>query len=159
MLTRAQWARIILIGVLMAIGTLGVRVYYDNKTRVGHDCGSHSINDRLRRCPTCSRVSAPAMKPPRPSTAISSPTRSRCACTGFRHLFIFLPTELGFLQRASRYRRANLRSVDGLHSRGGIPLLVDEVIKFFLRRSRSAPPGRTGSDAATPPDAGAGLTK
>ncbi len=81
-------------------------------------------------------ASARAARPPAPSTGTFCSDRNQLLLYGFALLLTFLPTELGFLQQL-----LGLTSLTGNQWLTAIVLafallLVDEVIKIFLRRSR-----------------------
>ena len=133
-LSRSQWVRITFLGLLMAIGTLVLEaVYAPAGAAVAATMGfvvfslfNVVIGSQLR-----------AAKPTAPSTGTSCSDRRQLMLYGLALLFTFLPTELGFLQRF-----LGLTSLSGDQwllciGFAFVLLLVDEVIKFFMRRRRS----------------------
>ena len=131
-LSRSQWVRIAFIGLLMAVGTLILEWYYAPR---GAARGGH---DGVRRVLALQRHHRPERRSETGSAFNRDilSDRHQLMLYGLALLFIFLPTELGFLQR-----------ILGLTSLSGDQwlicigfaialLLVDEVIKFFLRRRR-----------------------
>ena len=153
-LTRAQWARIIFIGVLMAIGTLGVRVYYENNGGVDAIVATTLSMTVFGLFNFAAGISA------RDETGsafnrdiFSDPFQVRLY--GLSLLFIFLPTQLNFLQRILGTSDITFEQWMVCIILAFILLLVDEVIKFFMRRSRStqsvasATPAPTQASAST----------
>ena len=135
MLSRSQWVRIIFLGLLMAIGTL----FWRQPTKP----------PALPRQPPWGLSSSRLI-----SVVIGLSARSETASAfnrdilhdrnqlmlyGLALLLTFLPTELGFLQRI--LGPTPLTGNQWLLCIGFAIalLLVDEVIKFFLRRRRSQP--------------------
>jgi Ca2+-transporting ATPase len=144
-LTRAQWARIIVLGVIMATGTLGARVYYENTGNVDPVVAATISMVVFGLFNLFAGISA------RDETGsafnrdiFADPFQTRLY--GLSLLFIFLPTALDFLQ--GFLGTASLTFEQWLVCIGiaFILLLVDEVIKFFMRRSR----GRSTAPATTP---------
>jgi len=147
-LTRAQWARIIFLGVLMAIGTLGVRVYYENNGGVDAVVATTLSMTVFGLFNFAAGVSA------RDETGsafnrdiFADPFQIRLY--GLSLLFIFLPTQLNFLQRILGTSDITFEQWMVCIALAFILLLVDEVIKFFLRRSRSTQSAASVTPAPT----------
>ncbi len=134
-LSRSQWVRLVFLGLLMAFGTLLLEWYYALAGAAVAATMAFVVFSLFNviiglscRSETRSAFNRDVLH-----------DRHQLMLYGLALLFIFLPTELGFMQR-----------ILGLTSLSGDQwlicigfaialLLVDEVIKFFLRRRRSQP--------------------
>jgi Ca2+-transporting ATPase len=132
-LTRSQWVRIAFLGILMAIGTLILeKVYTPAGNAVMYSMGFvvfslFSVVIGL----SCRSETGSAF-----NRDIFS-DRSQLMLYGLALLLTFLPTELGFMQRI--LGTTSLSGNQWLICIGFAIalLLVDEVIKVFMRRGRS----------------------
>jgi P-type Ca2+ transporter type 2C len=134
-LSRAQWARIIVLGIVMAVGTLGTRVYYENNGGVDPVVAATISMVVFGLYNLFAGISA------RDETGsafnrdiLSDPFQTRLY--GLSLLFIFLPTSLDFLQRFLGTGDLTFDQWLVCIAVAFVLLLVDEVFKFFLRRSR-----------------------
>jgi Ca2+-transporting ATPase len=144
-LSRSQWARIIFLGLLVAIGTLAVETLYEPAgAAVAASIGfvTFSLFNIVLGLSARDEF----------ETALSGEIlsdRRQLQLYGLALLIVILGTELGITQR-----------IFGLTSLNGsqwltciilavVLLLVDEVIKFFLRR-RHRPEALASSEAASP---------
>ncbi len=133
-LTRLQWLRIIFLGLLMASGILLLEAYYA-------PAGAAVAATMAFVVFSLFNVVIGLSARDETHTVFNRDTladQRQLGLYGLTLLLTLLPTELGFLQRIF-----GLTSLDGNHwliciSFGIFLLLVDEVIKFFLRRRRSA---------------------
>jgi Ca2+-transporting ATPase len=150
-LTRSQWVRVTFLGLLMAIGTLVLEAYFAPagpavaatmafvafslfNVVIGLSCRSetHSAFNR---------------------DILSD--RHQLLLYGLALLLIFLPTELGFTQRTLGLAGLSIEQWVLCLALALTLLLVDEVIKFFLRRRRKGTPTQQPRSAARPAAAAA----
>ncbi len=128
-LSRSQWARVAFIGVLMAVGTLTVEAGADPAvapTMAFVVFSLFAVSNGL----SCHSETRSAFN----RNILND--RNQLMLYGLALLLVFLPTELGFLQRG-----LGLTSLSGSQWLLCIGLaiallLVNEVVKVFLRRSR-----------------------
>jgi Ca2+-transporting ATPase len=147
-LTMAQWARIIALGVLMAIGTLGVRVYYENNTNLDPAVAVTLSFVTFGLFNLFAAISARDEF----GTAFTRDTfadRFQVRLYGLVLLLLFLPTVLDFLQGILDATRLTFEQWLVCAAVAFVLLLVDEVIKFFMRRSRSQSAATSAAPAAT----------
>ena len=133
-LSRAQWVRMIFIGLLMALGTLLLEAYYEPtgaavaatmafvvfslfNIAIGLSCRSERLSTFTRDILTDGR---------------------QLRLYGLALLLTFLPTELGFTQRILGLTSLTLDQWLLCIAFAIALLLVDEVVKYFLRRSAHA---------------------
>jgi Ca2+-transporting ATPase len=132
-LNSSQWVRVVFLGLLTAIVTVGLESFYqDTDTALAATMGYVAFG----LMSIAIGVSA------RNETASSFNRdiihdRNQLLLYGIALLFVFLPTEMAFLQ--SFLGTTSLTGEQWLLAivAAILLLLVDEVIKFFLRRSRS----------------------
>jgi Ca2+-transporting ATPase len=133
-LTRAQWVRIAFLGLLIAIGTLAVEVRYAPAGATVAATMAFAVFSLMN-------VALALSARNETQSAFNRDIlhdRNQLLLYGLSLLFTFLPTELGFMQRI-----LELVPLNGQQWLVGIVLafallLIDEVVKFFLRRSRAA---------------------
>ena len=133
-LSRSQWVRMICIGLLMALGTLSLEAYFAPagagvaatmafvvfslfNITLGLSCRSERLTTFTRDILTDGR---------------------QLRLYGLALLLTFLPTELGFTQRILGLTSLTLNQWLLCIMFALALLLVDEVVKYFLRRSRTA---------------------
>ena len=131
-LSRSQWVRLIFIGLLIAFGTsAGRMVFHLGTGRLSGNhgvCGVLPVQHRLwPERPLRNRHSVQPGLPGRPAPA---------GLYGLALLLTFLATELGFLQRILGTVALNGQQWLLCIVLAIALLLVDEVVKFFMRRSR-----------------------
>jgi Ca2+-transporting ATPase len=131
-LSRGQWVRIFFMGLLMAVATLAVEQQYASTSVVVAATMGFVVFSLFNIAVglTSRSISGTVL------TRETVGDRRQLLLFGLAFLLIFLPTELGFTQRI-----LGLTSLSGEQWRLGFGLalaliLVDEVIKFFLRRRR-----------------------
>jgi Ca2+-transporting ATPase len=136
-LSRSQWVRITFLGLLMAIGTLSLEAVYEPTglavaTTMGFVVFSlfNVVIALSCRSETNSAFNRDVLS-----------DRHQLMLYGLALLLTFLPTELGFTQRSLGLTGLTLEQWLLCIGSAIALLLVDEVIKFFLRRSR-----RRGAD-------------
>jgi Ca2+-transporting ATPase len=131
-LTRSQWVRIAFLGLLMAVGTLILEATYEaDGAAVAATMGFALFSLTMvmvglsARSETHSAFNRDVLH-----------DRHQLMLYGLSLLFTFLPTELGFMQRM--LGTTSLTGNQWLTCIGFAIawLLVDEVIKFFMRQSR-----------------------
>ena len=136
-LSRSQWLRLIFLGLLMAVGTLLLEAYYAPSGAAVAATMAFVVFSLFNvaiglssRSETHSTLNADILN-----------DRHQLMLFGLALLFTFLPTELGFLQRF--LGTTSLSGDQWLLCIGLaiVLLLVDEVIKFFLRRRRGQAEG------------------
>jgi Ca2+-transporting ATPase len=148
-LSSRQWLRIIFMGLLMAVATLYLENAYEANAAVAATMAFvvfSLLNISMALSVRSETESAL-------SSAIFS-DRRQVMLYGLALVFTILPTELGFLQ--TRLGLASLAGENRWLICIGFALallLVDEVIKFFLRRSRSSH-ASAAAPAASPVSAG-----
>jgi Ca2+-transporting ATPase len=149
-LTRAQWARIIFLGLLMAIGTLGVRYYYE--TILGSVTPVVAATISMTAFGLFNFAAGISARDETGSAfnrdIFSDPFQLRLY--GLSLLFIFLPTQLNFLQRILGTGDLTFEQWMVCVALAFIYLLIDEVIKFFMRRSRAQASETAVTPAPTP---------
>jgi Ca2+-transporting ATPase len=137
-LTRGQWARIVVIGLLMTVMTLAVEWFYGPDVNPTAATMGFVVFSLLN-------VAIGLAVRSETETAFTRDIiadRHQLLLYGLALLLTWLPTELDFIQT-----RFGLTSLDGYHwlVAGGLAfalLLASEVVKFFVRRRRS--PGDRG---------------
>ncbi len=141
-LSRPQWLRIVFLGVLMAAGTLFLETRFE---QAGAELSTTMAYVVFSLFSIVVGLSARSETGSVFNRDILS-NRHQLLLYGLALLFTLLPTELGFLQdlgylqaRQSRFGLTNLDGNQWLICIGFAValLLVDETIKFFLRRARS----------------------
>jgi Ca2+-transporting ATPase len=131
-LTGSQWVRIAIIGILMAIGT----VYLENFYQATNELVARSMGFVFfslavivlalsSRSETNSAFNREILK-----------NRHQLSLYGLSLLMVLLPLNLDFLMRFLGLTNLNTNQVIICLGMAIILLLVDEVFKFFLRRSR-----------------------
>lgn len=131
-LSRSQWLRIIVIGLLVALGTLALEAYFEpSGAAVAATMAfvafslfniALGLSSRSERLSTFNR------------DIISD--RRQLGLYGLALLLIFLPTELNFGQRILGLTPLTVEQWLVCILFAAALLLIDEVIKFFLRRNR-----------------------
>ncbi|HTP09739.1 MAG TPA: cation-transporting P-type ATPase [Anaerolineae bacterium] len=134
-LSRSQWARIIFLGLLMSIFTLAVESIYTASGEAKAQTMGLIVFSLLN-------VAIGLSARDEFNTVFTRDIltdRRQLMLYGLSLLLAFLATELGFFQRI--FDTISVRAQDWLLGIGLALLLVlvDEVIKFFLRRRRSQP--------------------
>ncbi|HVG96934.1 MAG TPA: cation-translocating P-type ATPase C-terminal domain-containing protein, partial [Chloroflexota bacterium] len=135
-LSRAQWMRIVLLGVVMAAGTLLVEAYFGSVSAVLAASMGATVFSLYN-------IFAGLSSRDETQTAVSRDLladRRQVGLYGLALLLTILATELGVLQRI-----LGTTSLSGDQwllaiAVAATVLVVDEVIKFVLRRRRSAAP-------------------
>jgi Ca2+-transporting ATPase len=129
-LSRSQWLRIIFIGLLMAIFTLYVEATYDDPANqtLAYTMG-FVVFSLLNIAVALSARSETASAFNRDFLH----DRHQLMLYGLALLLVLLPTVLGFLQRVLRFEALSLEQWLLCIGLAVVLLLVDEVIKFFLR--------------------------
>jgi Ca2+-transporting ATPase len=130
-LTGAQWIRIVIIGILMSIGTVGLERYYQPTNElVARSMGFVFFSLAVivlalsSRSETGSAFNREILK-----------NRHQLSLYGLSFLMILLPLNLDFLQRFLGLTNLNTNQVIICLGLAIVLLLVDEVFKFFLRRN------------------------
>ncbi len=130
-LTVAQWVRITFLGILMSIGTVALEGYYQTDSSLAATMGFVFFSLGVvvialsARNETGSAFNRDIIK-----------NRQQLMLYGISLLMIILPVKLNFLQK---FLKLTEITVDQWLLCIGLAiafLLVDEVIKFFMRRSR-----------------------
>lgn len=149
-LSRAQWARLIFIGLLVALGTLAVEITYEPiDARLAATMGFAAFSLFNVIVGFSSRSETETLFQVENFT-----DRRQLMLYGLSLLITFLSTELGFTQRI-----LGLVRLDGQQWLLCIGLavalaLVYEVIKVFLRRSQGAAAAQPGSSSTLASSAG-----
>jgi Ca2+-transporting ATPase len=134
-ISRSQWARILLIGIIIAVATLWIERYYEAIDPVlAGTMGMVAFS--------LFNIAIGLSARSETGTAFNRDIlsdRRQLMLYGLAFLLTFLATELGFLQRflgtvSLTFQQWLLCIVAAL-----ILLLIDEVIKFFMRRRRGQP--------------------
>ena len=130
-LTIAQWVRIAFIGLLMAIGTIALEAYFSpSGASIASSMGfvffslSVVVLALSSRSETGSAFNREVLK-----------NRHQLMLYGISVLMILLPLNLDFLKKFLGLTNLNTNQVILCLGLAFILLLVDEVIKFFMRRS------------------------
>jgi Ca2+-transporting ATPase len=149
--TRNQWIRMIFLGLLMTVGTLYLEaVYQPAGAEVANTMGFVVFSlfniaiGLSARSETHSALSRDVLQ-----------DRRQLGLFGLAFLLTVLPTELGFL--ANRFELTSIAGDNRWLICIGMAiglLLVDEVIKFFLRRRQSNAPAQPESPAPLAASAG-----
>jgi Ca2+-transporting ATPase len=133
-LSRSQWTRIIFLALIMAVGTLAVLQYFDKNggAVLGATMGltTYSLYNVFVALSDRSET----------DTAFNRDIfhdRQQLILYGVALLLIFLATELGFLQRILGTTSLSVNQWLLCIAMAASVLIVDEVIKFFMRRRRS----------------------
>jgi Ca2+-transporting ATPase len=153
-LSRSQWARIIFLGLLVAIGTLGVETLYEQAgAGVAATMGFVTFSLLNIVLGLSARDEFDTVF----SREIMS-DRRQLQLYGLALLFVILATELGFMQRLLGLVSLNGNQWLTTIILAIVLLLVDEVIKFFLRRRhKHETPAASGAPVSlTPSGAAAG---
>ncbi|MCB0072109.1 MAG: cation-translocating P-type ATPase [Caldilineaceae bacterium] len=134
-LTRNQWTRIAVLGILVAVGTLYVEVAY---TPVGFAQAATMGFAAFSLFNIALALTVRSETRSAFNRDIFS-NRRQLTLYGLAFLFTFLPTELNFTQRILELTRLNLEQWLLCAGLALALLLVDEVIKVFLRRRATTP--------------------
>jgi len=131
-LTSTQWVRIAIIGILMSIGTVWLENYYQSIDElVARSMGFVFFSLAVvvlalsSRSETASAFNREVLK-----------NRHQLMLYGISVLMILLPLNLDFLKKFLGLTNLNTNQVILCLGLAFVLLLVDEVFKFFLRRSR-----------------------
>jgi Ca2+-transporting ATPase len=136
-LSAGQWVRIVFLGLLMAAGTLLLRQYY----AINEGADAVMAATISMAAFAMFNIFAGLSARSETETAFTRDTfadRRQLMLFGISFLLAFAATELGFLRRILGTTSLTLEHWLVFIGAGLIFLLVDEVIKFFLRRSRAA---------------------
>jgi Ca2+-transporting ATPase len=134
-LTGRQWLRIIFLGVLMAIGTLWVESYYEQIDLVLALTMAMVVTSLLNIAIGLSARSETGSVFTRELLS----DRRQLMLYGISFLAAFLATELGFLQRILGTTSLTLQQWLLAFVVALALLVIDEVIKFFMRRRPQEP--------------------
>jgi Ca2+-transporting ATPase len=129
-LSRSQWVRIVFIGLLVAIGTLAVEYAFQSTDKFVAATMGFVVFGLFNLAVGLTSRSETGTVFSRESLA----DRRQLQLFGLALLFLFVPTWLGFLELTRLTFEQWLLCI-------GLALalvLIDEVIKFFMRRSRAA---------------------
>ncbi len=149
-LSRAQWARLIFIGVLVALGTLAVETTYEpTSTAVAATMGFVVFSFFNVAIGFSSRSETETI-----FQLDNFTDRRQLMLYGLSILITFLSTELGVTQRILHLTRLNGQQWLLAIGLAIALVLVYEVIKFFLRRRRGSAAAQPGSAAALAASAG-----
>jgi Ca2+-transporting ATPase len=131
-LSRSQWARIIFLGLIVAIGTLALESVYSSVSATAAATMGLVVFSLFNIAIGLSARSEFQTMFDRDTLS----DRRQLMLYGLSLLFAFLATELGFMQRL--FGTTPLRAQEWLLCVGFavVLILIDEVIKFFLRRRR-----------------------
>ena len=134
-LSRSQWARIIFLGLIVAIGTLALESVYSAVSATAAATMGLVVFSLFNIAIGLSARSEFQTVFDRDILS----DRRQLMLYGLSLLFAFLATELGFMQRL--FDTTPLRAQEWLLCVGFavVLILIDEVIKFFLRRRHSQP--------------------
>ncbi len=130
-LSRIQWVRIVIIGFLMAIGTILLEGYYQADPALAASMGFVVFSLMIvalalsARSETASAFNRDIMK-----------NKQQLQLYGLSLLMILLPLQLDFLQRFLGFVPLDVNKWLQCIVLTLILLLVDEVIKFFMRQRR-----------------------
>jgi Ca2+-transporting ATPase len=131
-LSRSQWLRIIFTGLLMAIFTLYVEDTFEAESTVLAETMGFVVFSLLNIAVALSARSETASAFNRDILH----DRHQLMLYGLSFLLILLPTVLDFLQRAMEFQSLKLEQWLIGFAFALALLLIDEVIKFFMRRRR-----------------------
>jgi Ca2+-transporting ATPase len=135
-LSRSQWMRLIFMGVLIAIGTLALEAIYEPVNQALAATMGFAVFSLFNIAFGLSARSETETVFNRDNLA----DRRQLGLYGLALLLTFLATELGFMQRllGTVSLIGNYQWLTCILLAVGL-VLVDEVIKYFMRRSRSQP--------------------
>ena len=145
-LTRSQWVRITFLGLLMAIATLSLEAYFAPAgaavlTTMGFVV--FALFNVVIALSCRSEIHSAFNR-----DILSD--RRQLMLYGLALLLTFLPTELGFTQRSMGLASLTFEPVAALRRTGRSLLLIDEVVKFFLRRRHGSAPTQKSTTVALP---------
>ncbi len=142
-LSRSQWVRLIFLGLLMCIATLTVEKWFEQS--VSATVGATMAFAAFSLFNVALGLSCRSETRSAFNRDILS-DRRQLGLYGLALLLTLLPTELGFLQRILGLTSLNFDQWLLCIGLAFALLVVDEVIKFFLRRSR----GHAAAPATAP---------
>jgi Ca2+-transporting ATPase len=131
-LSRSQWLRIIFIGILMAVFTLYVEAVNEPTSATLAATMGFVVFSLLNIAIALSARSETASAFNREILH----DRHQLMLYGLAFLLVLLPTVLGFLQQVLDFQALSLEQWLLCFGFALVLLLVDEVIKFFMRRKR-----------------------
>jgi Ca2+-transporting ATPase len=132
-LTRAQWVRLIFMGLLIAVGTLAIEATYEPVNPTVAATMGFVVFGLFNVAFGLSARSETGSILTRDTVA----DRRQMGLYGLAVLMIFLPTELNFGQRILKLTPLTGDQWLVCIVTPLILLIVDEVIKYFMRRRRS----------------------
>ncbi len=146
-LSRSQWTRIIFLGLIMSFFTLAVEALYTSAGEATAQTMGLIVFSLLNVAIGLSARSEFGTVFDRDTLT----DRRQLMLYGLSLVFAFVATELGFFQRI--FATTSLRAKDWLLGIGLalVLILIDEVIKFFLRRRHSQPAAENTAAAAAKP--------
>ncbi|MFN2140954.1 MAG: cation-translocating P-type ATPase [Candidatus Promineifilaceae bacterium] len=143
-LSRSQWLRIIFIGLLIAIFTLYVEAAYEPTSAMLAATMGFVVFSLLNIAVALSARSETASVFNRDILH----DRHQLMLYGLSFLLVLLPTVLGFLQGVLQFQALSLGQWLLCFGFALALLLIDEVIKFFMRRSHAGEQPATAVSAA-----------
>jgi Ca2+-transporting ATPase len=143
-LSRSQWLRIIFIGLLIAIFTLYVEAAYEPTSAMLAATMGFVVFSLLNIAVALSARSETASVFNRDILH----DRHQLMLYGLSFLLVLLPTVLGFLQSVLQFQALSLGQWLLCFGFALALLLIDEVIKFFMRRSHAGEQPATAVSAA-----------
>jgi P-type Ca2+ transporter type 2C len=143
-LTRNQWLRIVVLGLIMAVGTLAIRAYYD---AAGAPALAITMSITVF---SLYNVFVGLSDRDETHTAFNREIlhdRRQLQLYGLTLGLILVATEMGFFQRSFGTTSLTIEQWLICIAVSVAVLIVDEVIKFFMRRRRAAQPSEAPVEA------------